>query len=44
MRITQDLIQGRVPKTVGERYYANLKRLADKYYPRYAAYLEKLRG
>jgi len=38
-----DFIQGRTPKTVGERHYANLKRLADKYYPRYAEYLEKLR-
>jgi len=37
-----DFIQGRAPKTVGERHYANLKRLADKYYPRYAEYLEKL--
>ena len=39
-----DFIQGRAPKTIGERHYVNLKRLADKYYPRYAAYLEKLRG
>ena len=38
-----DFIQGRAPKTVGERHYANLKRLADKYYPKYAEYLEKLR-
>jgi len=37
-----DFIQGRAPKTVGERHYANLKRLADKYYPRYADYLQKL--
>ena len=37
-----DFIQGRAPKTVGERHYANLKRLADKYYPRYINYLMSL--
>ena len=39
-----DFIQRRAPKTIGERHYTNLKRLADKYYPKYAEYLEKLRG
>jgi len=34
-----DFIQGRAPRNVGARHYANLKRLADKYYPRYANYL-----
>jgi len=37
-----DFIQGRAPKTVGERHYANLKRLADKYYPRYVEFLVSL--
>jgi len=37
-----DFIEGRVPKTIGERHYANLKRLADKYYPRYVEYLKNL--
>jgi len=39
-----DFIQGRTPKTVGARHYANLKRLADKFYPRYVKYLKKLEG
>ncbi|RLI18169.1 hypothetical protein DRO54_10490 [Candidatus Bathyarchaeota archaeon] len=39
-----DFIQGRAPRSVGARHYANLKRLADKYYPKYAEYLKKLRN
>jgi len=39
-----DFIQGRNPATVGRRHYANLKCLADKFYPRYAKYLRKLEG
>ena len=37
-----DYIQGRMPSSVGARHYANLKRLADKYYPRYVEFLVSL--
>ena len=37
-----DFIEERAPKTVDERHYANLKRLADKYYPKYVNYLMSL--
>ena len=38
-----DFIQGRTPKTIGARHYMKLKRKAIQFYPRYAAYLRKLR-
>jgi intergrase/recombinase len=38
-----DFIEGRVPKTVGARHYTKLKRQANHYYPKYAAYIQKLR-
>ena len=38
-----DFIQGRTPKSVGARHYANLKHLVDKYYPKYANYLVKIK-
>ena len=37
-----DFYQGRVPRTVGARHYANLIRLADKAYPKFERYLTKL--
>lgn len=39
-----DFYQGRVPRTVGARHYANLVRLSDKAYPKYLRYLGKLKG
>ena len=36
-----DFYQGRVPRTVGARHYANLIRLADKAYPKFERYLAK---
>ena len=37
-----DYIQGRAPRSIGARHYANLRRLADKYSSRYANYLMSL--
>jgi intergrase/recombinase len=39
-----DFIEGRVPKRIGARHYMILRRQADNFYGRYAAYLAKLRG
>jgi intergrase/recombinase len=39
-----DFIEGRTPKKVGARHYAKLLRQADGYYPKYAHYLDELRG
>ena len=38
-----DFIQGRTPKSIGARHYMKLKRKAVQFYPRYAAYITKLR-
>jgi intergrase/recombinase len=38
-----DFIEGRVPKRVGAKHYMALRRQADKFYPKYALYLRKLR-
>ncbi|HEX68881.1 MAG TPA: hypothetical protein ENG10_01120 [Candidatus Bathyarchaeota archaeon] len=38
-----DFIQGRTPKSIGARHYMKLKRKAIQFYPRYAAYITKLR-
>jgi intergrase/recombinase len=41
---TADFIEGRVPKRVGARHYANLRRQANLHYTKYAEYLAKLRS
>lgn len=38
-----DFIEGRVPQRIGAKHYMALARQAEKYYPRYAEYLEELR-
>jgi len=38
-----DFIQGRFPKRIGAKHYMALVRQADRYYKRYADYIEKLR-
>jgi len=37
-----DLMEARVPKTVGARHYMRLKRQAIEYHPIYPEYLETL--
>ena len=39
-----DFIEGRVPKRIGAKHYMALRRQADRWYPRYAEYLKKLRA
>jgi len=39
-----DFIEGRTPKKVGARHYSKLLRQADGHYPKYARYLDELRG
>jgi intergrase/recombinase len=38
-----DFIEGRVPKRIGAKHYLALARQSSKFYPRYAAYVDKLR-
>jgi len=38
-----DFIEGRVPKRIGAKHYMILRRQADHFYPRYAAYLKKIK-
>jgi len=38
-----DFIEGRVPKRIGDKHYLALARQSAKFYPRYAAYLEKFK-
>jgi len=38
-----DFIQGRVPQSIGAKHYKKLKSQADKYYPRYAEFIKRLR-
>ena len=39
-----DFIEGRVPKRIGAKHYMVLMRQADRFYGRYASYLESLRS
>jgi len=39
-----DLIEGRVPVSVGAKHYMALERQSAEFYPRYLKHLEKLRG
>jgi len=39
-----DFVAGRTPLKVGARHYSNLLRQADGHYPKFGAYLAKLRG
>ncbi|MDH5690215.1 MAG: integrase, partial [Candidatus Bathyarchaeota archaeon] len=38
-----DFIEGRVPQRIGAKHYMALARQAEKYYPRYAEYITRLR-
>ena len=38
-----DFIEGRVPKRIGAKHYMALARQANKFYPRYAEYITRLR-
>lgn len=38
-----DFIEGRVPTRIGAKHYLALARQSSKYYPRYQAYIKKLR-
>ena len=39
-----DFIEGRVPRRIGAKHYMVLRRQADKFYPRYGCYVERLRA
>ena len=39
-----DFIEGRVPQRIGAKHYLALARQSSKYYPRYQAYIEKLKA
>jgi intergrase/recombinase len=38
-----DFIQGRTPRSIGDKHYMKLKRKAIQFYPRYAEYITQLR-
>ena len=39
-----DFIEGRVPQRIGAKHYLALARQSAKFYPRYQAYVEKLKA